>query len=272
MTRSGRLQLAGSTALITGATGGIGNAIARELARRGARLLVSGRREPELTHLAQDVGGQAVVCDLAVAADVDRLGAAALEAGVDVLIANAARPATGMLTALSQDEIDHSLDVNLRAPIALARVLAPSMVARDRGHLVFISSLSGKSAQPASSLYAATKFGLRGFGLSLREDLRGTAVGVSVVAPGFIREAGMFARTGAALPPGVGTRSPEDVATAVVRAIETNRAELDVAPLALRVGAAVASVLPGPAGWVSTKLGSAQIATDMDAGHRRGKG
>jgi short-subunit dehydrogenase len=266
--RHERFQLAGSTALLTGATGGIGAAIADALGARGVRLLLSGRRETELSQRAEELGAQAVVSDLAAAADVERLAAVALDAGVDVLVANAAHPATGMLAALSQDEIDEMLDVNLRAPIALARVLAPAMVARGRGHLVFISSLSGKSAQPASSLYSATKFGLRGFGLALREDLRGTGVGVSVVAPGFIRESGMFANTGVKLPPGVGTRTPQDVAAAVIRAIEGNRAETDVAPLGLRAGTAIASVAPGPAGWVSSKLGSAKIATEMDAGHR----
>ncbi len=269
MARRGRFQLAGSTALLTGATGGIGAAIARALGARGVRLLLSGRREAELSQLAEELGARATPSDLAVAADVDRLAAAARDAGVDVLVANAAHPATGMLAALTQDEIDEILDVNLRAPIALARGLAPAMVARGRGHLVFISSLSGKSAQPASSLYSATKFGVRGFGLALREDLRGTGVGVSVVAPGFIRESGMFANTGVKLPPGVGTKSPQDVAAAVIRAIQDNRAEIDVAPLGLRAGTAIASVAPGPAGWVSSKLGSARIATEMDAGHRR---
>ncbi len=255
MTRRGSLQLAGSTALLTGATGGIGGAIAGALGARGTRLLLSARREAELAQMAEQLGARAVVSDLAVAADVDRLAAEALDAGVDVLVANAAHPATGMLAALTQDEIDLILDVNLRAPIELARILAPAMVERGRGHLVFISSLSGKSAQPASSLYSATKFGLRGFGLALREDLRGSGVGVSVVAPGFIRDAGMFVKTGVKLPPGVGTRTPQDVAAAVIRAIEGDRAEIDVAPLSLRLGSAAASVAPGPAGWVSSKLG-----------------
>ncbi|HEX3690997.1 MAG TPA: SDR family NAD(P)-dependent oxidoreductase, partial [Solirubrobacteraceae bacterium] len=225
--------------------------------------------EAELSQIAEDADARALVSDLAIAEDVDRLAAEALGAGVDVLVANAAHPATGMLAALTQEQIDLMLAVNLRAPIALARALAPAMVERGRGHLVFISSLSGKSAQPASSLYSATKFGLRGFGLALREDLRGTGVGVSVVAPGFIRDSGMFAKTGVKLPPGVGTRTPQDVADAVIRAIEGNRAEIDVAPLGLRVGSAIASVAPGPAGWVSSKLGSGRIATEMDAGHRR---
>ena len=96
------------------------------------------------------------------------------------------------------------LEVNLRAPIALARALAPGMVERHRGHLAFISSLSGKTASPASSVYSATKFGLRGFALGLREDLRRQRVGVSVVLPGFIREAGMFADSRATLAAGCG--------------------------------------------------------------------
>jgi short-subunit dehydrogenase len=187
-------ELAGSTALVTGATGGIGDAIARALHARGVRLLVSGRREAELTRLAEEVGGTAIACDLSVRAEVDRLAGAARDAAVDVLVANAALPASGLLSELTGAQVNRMLDVNLRAPIELARVLAPAMMARGRGHLVFVSSISGKVASPASSMYNATKFGLRGFGFGLREDLRGTGVGVSVIAPGFIRDAGMFAK------------------------------------------------------------------------------
>jgi short-subunit dehydrogenase len=263
VTRHRRLQLTGSTVLVTGATGGIGDAIARALAGRGAKLLVTGRREAELTRLSQDVGAQALVSDLSVPEEVDRLAGAGLEAGVDVLVANAALPASGPLSELTQAQVDRMLDVNLRAPIELARVLAPAMVARGHGHLLFVSSISGKAASPASSIYNATKFGLRGFAFGLREDLRGTGVGVSVVAPGFIRDAGMFAKTSVELPAGVGTRTPQDVADAVVRAIEGNRAELDVAPFGIRAGAAFASVAPGLAGFLSDKLGSARVAEQM---------
>ena len=127
----------------------------------------------------------------------------------------------------------------------LARALCPGDVARGRGHLVFISSLSGKAASPASSVYSATKFGLRGFALALREDLRRDGVGVSVVPPGFIRDAGMFADTGVQLPPGVGTHTPEQVAASMIDAIEHNRAEAVVAPALLRAGADFAAVAPG---------------------------
>jgi short-subunit dehydrogenase len=258
------LDLAGRTALLTGATGGIGRAIADALFARGARLVLSGRREDELERVAAEFpGARTLVADLAQRADVARLCEQAVAAEVDVLIANAALPAMGVLAELDQAEIDGMLDVNLRAPIVLAKALVPQMAARRRGHLVFISSLSGKTASPASSMYSATKFGLRGFALGLREDMRNDGVGVSVITPGFISDAGMFVKTGVKLPAGVGTRSPQQVADAVARAIERDRAEVDVAPVGLRIGTAFASVAPGPAATISRLLGSHRIAEEM---------
>jgi short-subunit dehydrogenase len=264
------IQLDGSTALLTGATGGIGQAIARALAARGARLILSGRRPDELERLSGELGGTAIVSDLSDRADVRRLCADAASRNVDILVANAGVPASGSLVDLTQAEIDEMMDINLRAPMALVRALAPAMIARGRGHLVLVSSLQGKATAPASSVYSAGKFGLRGFALALREDLRSSGVGVSVVAPGFVRDAGMFARTGHKLPPGVGTKSPQDVADAVIRVIEHNRAELDVAPVGLRIGAAFASVAPAPAAWASRLMGSHRIATDV-AERQRGE-
>jgi short-subunit dehydrogenase len=252
--------------LLTGATGGIGNAIARAVSARGAQLVLSGRRMEVLEPLAAELSATALACDLAERDQVERLVS---EAGdVDVFIANAAHPASGLFTAFDQPKIDRLLEVNLRAPIALARALAPAMVARRRGHMVFISSLAGKVASPASAIYSATKFGLRGFALGAREDLRPHGVGVSVVLPGFIRDAGMFAEAEVELPLGVGTRTPEQVAAAVVRAVERDRAEIEVAPLALRIGAGLASVAPGLAAAASRRMGSDRIATGVAAGQQ----
>ena len=257
---------AGTIVLLTGASGGIGHAIARAIAPLGAELILSGRRTEVLEPLAAELGARVIACDLAVREEVARL---AREAGpVDVLIANAGVPAGGLLNELTQEQIDEMLEVNLRAPIALARELAPGMVDRRRGHIVVMSSLQGKATTPVSSIYCATKFGLRGFALALREDLREHGVGVSVVLPGFISEAGMFAEARVRLPPGVGTRSPEDVARAVVSAIERNRAEVDVAPLPLRLGTAVAAVAPALSAAVSRRLGSERIAAQIVAGQR----
>jgi short-subunit dehydrogenase len=260
------VSIAGGNVLITGATGGIGHAIARAFASRGANVILTGRRAEVLEPLALEVGGRAVTCDLGDRADVERLVAGVGE--LDVLVANAALPASGLLTELSPDEIDRMLEVNLRAPIALARLLAPSMIERRRGHMVFISSLAGKAASPASSIYSATKFGLRGFALGLREDLREHGVGVSVVLPGFIRDAGMFAEAQVDLPRGVGTRSPDDVAAGVLRAVEKDVAEIEVAPFGLRLGANFASVAPALAAAANRRMGGEKIASGLAEGQR----
>ncbi len=260
------MQISGSRVLLTGATGGLGQAIARALHARGGHLILTGRRTEVLEPLAAELdGARTLAVDLSDPSAVDRLVADAGE--VDILVANAALPAAGRLESFTIAEIDRALDVNLRAPIALAHALAPAMVERSRGHLLFMSSLAGKSATPGTGIYNATKFGLRGFASALRADLRSSGVGVSAVFPGFIRDAGMFAEAGVKLPPGVGTASPEDVARAVISAIEHNRGEVDVAPLSLRLGSAFAGLAPEVAATVSRKLGANKIAGDLAAGN-----
>ena len=133
---------------------------------------------------------------------------------------------------------------------------------------MFVSSLSGKAATVGSSIYSATKYGLRGFALGLREDLRDTGVGVSTVFPGFISDAGMFHESGAKLPGYVAMKTPEDVAAAVIKAIERNRSEIDVAPVPLRLGTAVAGLLPELSGRLQRRLGSLDIAEAMAEGQK----
>jgi short-subunit dehydrogenase len=260
------VKVGGRTVLLTGATGGLGQAIARALAREGARLLLTGRRADLLEPLAAETGGRALVGDLARPEDVERLLAEAGEP--DVLVANAALPASGRIHKLTVAEIDAALAVNLRAPIVLATALAGPMAARGSGHLVFVGSLAGRAASSGGSLYSATKFGLRGFALGLREDLRPAGVGVSLVSPGFIRDAGMFHDSGARLPPGIGTKRPEDVAAAVLDAIGRDRAEIDVAPLPLRLGAAFAGLAPETTSALQRRLGSDGVSDAIAEGQR----
>jgi short-subunit dehydrogenase len=258
------MELNGSSVLLTGATGGIGHAIARSVRAEGASLLLTGRRTDVLEPLAAEVDGRATAVDLSDRAAVDRL---LDEAGdVDVLIANAALPASGDALDFSVEQIDRALEVNLRAPIILSRVLGERMAARGRGHIVLISSLSGKSGQAASSIYSATKFGLRGFGQGLRGDLGPRGVGVSVVFPGFIRDAGMFHESGAQLPKGVGTSTPEQVAAAVLKAIKNNRGELDVAPAGIRVGTALSQLAPETSAKIAKRLGGDKVAQQLASG------
>ena len=262
------LDLHGRRVLLTGASGGIGLAVARVLHGRGAVVLASARREEVLAQLCEELGERCepLPADLTVGGDVaalpDRAGR------VDVLVANAGLPASGPLEAFSDQDVDRALDVNLRAPIQLARAVVPAMVERGAGHLVFVSSLSGKVASPGSTLYSATKFGLRGFALGLREDLEGTGVGVTTVFPGFIREAGMFHESHAQLPPFVGTKTPEEVAEAVALGIERGRLEVDVAPFPLRVGAIAGGIAPAAVGALQRRLGGAEVAKALAAGQR----
>jgi uncharacterized protein len=258
------VQLTGARVLLTGASGGLGQAIARTLAARGAELVLSGRRLEALEPLAAETGARAVPADLADPADVRRLADGA--GAVDVLVANAALPASGRLARFSVEEIDRALAVNLRAPMVLARLLADGMVQRGRGQLVFVSSLAGKAASGGGSVYSATKFGLRGFAQGLREDLRPHGVGVSCVLPGFIRDAGMFHDSGARLPAFVGTKRPEQVAQAVIDAIEHDRGELVVAPAPLRAGAAFAGLVPELSARVQRRLGGDAVSSQLAAG------
>jgi short-subunit dehydrogenase len=258
------MKISGSTVLLTGATGGIGHAVARALHAQGAKLTLTGRRTDVLEPLAAELQARAIAVDLSDRGDLQRLIEQAGD--VDILIANAALPAAGQLDSFSTEEIERALTVNLNAPILLARALAPQMVARGNGQLVFVNSLSGKTATAGTSLYNASKFGLRGFAGALRAELSSTGVGVSSIFPGFIRDAGMFADAEVTLPKGVGTRTPEDVAKAVVSAIERNRREVDVAPATMRASTVFSNLAPELALKVARMAGSEEIARNMEAG------
>ncbi len=260
------MQIAGSKVLLTGATGGLGQAIARALRAKGGELILTGRRLDVLEPLASELSARALAVDLAEQAAVERLLDEAGE--VDILVANAALPASGLLDSFTLAQIERALDVNLLAPIAMAHRLAPQMRERGRGHLLFMSSLSGKTGTAGSSIYNASKFGLRGFAMAMRAELHDTGVGVSAVFPGFIREAGMFADAQVTLPRGVGTRSPDDVAKATVQAIERNRGEVDVAPLPLRLGSTFSGIAPEIAAAVTRKTGGDRVAHQLADSHR----
>ena len=184
------------------------------------------------------------------------------------LVANAALPASGKLDGFTADQIDRALRVNLEAPIQMTRELVPAFSARGSGHFVYISSISGIAPTARASLYAATKFGIRGFAFCLRDDLRPVGVGVSVVSPGAIGGAGMFADSGASAPPLMGTGKPEQVGAAVVSAIERNRREVLVAPVRQRVMGRFAANAPETssrlAGGLATKVADEIAAGQTD--------
>jgi short-subunit dehydrogenase len=263
------VKLEGKRVLLSGATGGLGRAIAEQLAGDGAKLMLSSRRRPELQELARSLPGGARRHKVVVA-DLAKPGAAAKllrDAGnVDVLVANAALPATGRLEHFSTEEVERALRVNFESPILMARALAPKLAKKGEGHIVLISSLAGKVGSPRSSLYNATKFGLRGFAFGLREDLHPHGVGVSIVSPGFVREAGMFHDAAAPPPPGLGTTTPGKVAKAVSRAIRRNRNEITVAPRRQRMLAEIGYRHPELAARIQRRGGADRMAEELAAG------
>lgn len=224
--------------------------------------MLSARSEAALQKLAKEVGeSRVIVADLSGTGEPERL---AKEAGaVDVLVSNAGIPASGPLAALTIAELDRAIAVNLRAGMILAHALAPAMVKRKQGHMVFMSSIAGKIPSAGFVVYSATKFGIRGFALALREELWGTGVGVSVVCPTFVNEAGMWAETGLKAPPSAGEVSPAQVADAVWKAIVRNRAEIDVAPIQVKAGLKVMAVAPGLFASVARSTGATRANDDV---------
>lgn len=260
------VNLSGARVLLTGATGGIGHAIARALHARGAQLTLTGRRTDVLDALATEVGATTIACDLTDAAAVTKLMDAVGE--IDVLVANAALPGVGLLTGFTEDQIDRTLDVNLRTPIVLSRWATDQMVPRGSGHIVLIGSIAGRAASPQTAMYNATKFGLRGFALAHRDDLHGSGVGVSIVEPGFVNDAGMFVESGMELPKGARTVSPDHVAKAVVRSIDKDLGEVMVAPVELKLLSGLSLVAPRINSAVQRRLGAADILAKADKSKR----
>lgn len=255
------MNLRGARVLVTGASGGLGDAIVRACATRGSKLLVTGRNEEALRRLVAETGGELLVADLAEAQDVGRLIDWVGE--IDVLVSNAALPAGGEVETFSVAELDRALEVNLRAPMVLARMFGAQMASRGRGQIVFVSSLAAAFPTPGLTIYNATKSALASYGLSLRGELASKGVGVSIIYPGPIADAGMWADTGLAPPMGLRTRSPGDVGAAVVRAVEENRPQLMVAPMSLRLGALFARAAPGIFAWVAPRIGASKVTRAM---------
>jgi short-subunit dehydrogenase len=264
-----RPDLSGQTALVTGATGGLGRAIARGLHGCGAAVALSGRRTEVLDELATELGERAQVlpADLSKPAEVASLAERA--GAVDVLVANAGLGGAGDLRSFTLEEADRVLDVNLRSAVHLTHALLPGMLERGRGHLVYVSSIAGKTPTVGASLYSATKFALRGFALALHEDLRDSPVGVTAVYPGFIAEAGLWGDTGLEMPRRGGRlRTPDDVAAAVLKGIATGRPEIDVAPVVQRSGGWLTGFAPRLVAASIRLAGGPQLSAELAEAQR----
>jgi short-subunit dehydrogenase len=262
-------QLQDRTALITGASGGLGMHIARRLAREGMNVVVSGRREDALAVVAQELRGlgvkaEAVPADLS---DLDQAGplierSEAALGPLDVLVNNAGVENVGAFTSYSREELTSMVDVNLTAPLLLAHRVVPGMLARGRGHVVFIASAAGKLGPAYSEPYAATKAGLIGLTQSLRAEYLHAPVGFSVVSPGFVAGDGMYQRM---LEQGfksnrmMGETSTEKIADCVVRAIREDLPDVVESGAPLRPMLALAELAPRLVERLAPRVGITEL-------------
>jgi short-subunit dehydrogenase len=173
--------------LVTGASRGIGESIAREMAARGARVALVARSEGPLKELAASLGGVAYPADLSDPEQVDGLLARVEADGpVDVLVNNAGLDEVGWFPSIDPARLHALMQVNFVAPVTLCRAVLPGMLDRGRGHIVNVSSLAGVGAFPGLASYSATKAGLTHFTAGLRADLKGLPVGTTVVEVGLV--------------------------------------------------------------------------------------
>ncbi|PZO91748.1 MAG: 3-oxoacyl-[acyl-carrier-protein] reductase [Sphingomonas sanxanigenens] len=187
-------DLTGMTALVTGASGGIGSAIAEALAAQGARLVVSGSNAAKLAAYRDTLGGDhvAIACDLGDGAAVDGLVPAAVDAlggKLDILVNNAGVTRDNLAMRMKDDEWDQVIRVNLEAAFRLCRAAARPMMKARFGRIVSITSVVGATGNPGQANYAASKAGLVGMSKALAQELASRGITVNCVAPGFIRSA-----------------------------------------------------------------------------------
>jgi 3-oxoacyl-[acyl-carrier protein] reductase len=183
-------DLSGKTALVTGASGGIGGAIARGLHAQGATIVASGTRKDALDALCAELGGQAsaLVCDLSDAGAVDALvgEAEALGAPIDILVANAGVTRDNLLVRMKDEEWEAVIKVNLEAYFRLARAALRGMMRRRHGRIIGITSVVGVMGNAGQANYAASKAGMIGFTKSVAQEMAPRGVTVNCIAPGMI--------------------------------------------------------------------------------------
>ena len=184
-------DLTGKTALVTGASGGIGGAIAKALVDRGAKVALSGTRREALEGVAAELGENTVVtsCNLSDPEATTGLIAAAEEAlgaGLDILVANAGITRDGLLMRMKDEDFEQVLNVNLQSYFRLARACMRGMMKRKSGRIIGITSVVGVTGNPGQTNYAASKAGMIGFSKSLAQEVASRNITVNCVAPGFI--------------------------------------------------------------------------------------
>ena len=252
------MRLDGKVVLVTGGSAGIGAAVVERLALAGAHVIVHGRDEARTTAVAGRAGGVPVVGDL-VAPEAIAAAALRVHGQIDVLVANAGVGWSGPFTRMPAAEIDRLVAVDLLAPLRLVRCLLPAMTERRSGHIALVGSIAGRTAVAGESVYAATKAALDIFAESLRLEVRGSGVTVSLTLPGVV-DTGFFAARGRPYDRKHPRPLPaEVVARALVDGIVNDRAEVWV-PGWLRVAPALRALAPGLYRRLAARFGAQVVS------------
>lgn len=186
MERGAQTRLEGRTAIVTGATRGIGQAVCRRLREAGARVAVVARSEPEVERLASELGGVPAAGDVSTvegAREVCRRAEVGLGGLPEILINSAGAFLLAPIAETEPEEFLRQVEVNLLAPFYLIRELLPRFLARGQGHVVNLGSVAGRMAMPGNGAYSASKFGLRGLHEVLSEEVRGSGVRATLIEP-----------------------------------------------------------------------------------------
>ena len=245
------VEIAGATALVTGASSGIGASVARALVAAGARVALVARRQDRLEALARSLSpgtAEAFGCDVrdpqAIVATVTDVGARL--GPVDLLINNAGIGRYLSFLDTGPDDVAAIFETNLHAALHFARAVLPGMLTRGRGHVVNVASIAARIGSRNHSIYCASKFALAGFSESLVYELEGTGVGLTLVNPGVIDTPFFDHASFGGFPPRARARAipPERVAAAIVRAVRREIPEITV-PASYAVGTLLKTVAPG---------------------------
>lgn len=254
-------ELKGRTALVTGASRGIGRSVARALAKEGMNVALAARSTDLLEELASELR-QSGVRTIAIRTDVGneddlaRLVETVISefGSIDVLINNAGIEAFRPFQLIEPADIVQTIQVNLTATLLLTRYALPHMLKAGRGHIVNMASTAGKYGPAFGAAYGASKAGMIAFTQSLRGELYKTGVSASAICPGFASEGGIYEvikeRTGRGTPWYLGSTSADAVARAVVKSIRRDRPELIVNFPALRPVFVLSQALPRVGEWI----------------------
>ncbi len=263
-------QVSGKNALLTGATGGIGPHIARSLAANGINLVLSGRRADRLQDLSEDLRSEPVRIETATA-DLTRMdelrgladNAVSALGRIDILINNAGLEEVVPYQRHEPDQIQAAVLTNVMAPFLLTRILLPAMLERGDGHIISIASMAGRLGMPFGSTYSGTKAALSEWALSLWMELQDTGVKVTTICPGFVTDAGMFARKERDAPASIGSCTPEQVAEAVLKALHSDKPEILVNSMPVRPLMTLKNISPVAAATLGKKLGLVEFLRSL---------